>query len=114
MVAEMRPGTVLVDIAIDQGGCFEGSRPTTYDDPTFAVHGSHYYCVANMPGAVPRTSTVALTNATLPYALALADRGWRAATEADAALRAGVNVSEGRLVNAAVAAAHGLEAAPLG
>jgi alanine dehydrogenase len=114
MVAQMRPGTVLVDIAIDQGGCFEGSRPTTYDDPTFAVHGSRYYCVANMPGAVPRTSTVALTNATLPYALSLADRGWRGATEADPALRAGVNVSDGRLVNAAVAAAHGLEAAPLG
>ncbi|HEV7624500.1 MAG TPA: alanine dehydrogenase [Amnibacterium sp.] len=112
MVADMRAGTVLVDIAIDQGGCFEGSRPTTYDDPTFAVHGSRFYCVANMPGAVPQTSTIALTNATLPYVLALADRGWQAATAADAALRAGVNVAAGRLQNAAVAAAHGLAVAP--
>ncbi|WP_375400940.1 alanine dehydrogenase [uncultured Amnibacterium sp.] len=108
MVADMQPGSVLVDIAIDQGGCFEGSRPTTYDDPTFAVHGSRFYCVANMPGAVPRTSTVALTNATLPYAVALADGGWQSATATDPALRAGVNVAQGRLVNAAVARAHGL------
>ena len=114
MVADMRAGSVLVDIAIDQGGCFEGSRPTTYDDPAFAVHRSRLYCVANMPGAVPRTSTVALTNATLPYVLAVADRGWRAAVDADPALLAGVNVSQGRLVNAAVAAAHGLEATSLG
>ncbi|MDH2443559.1 alanine dehydrogenase [Amnibacterium sp. CER49] len=113
MVADMRPGTVLVDIAIDQGGCFEGSHPTTYDDPTFPVHGSRYYCVANMPGAVPATSTVALTNATLPYALALADGGWETAVQRDPALRAGVNVSAGRLTNAAVASAHGLEHTPL-
>jgi len=111
MVSDMQPGSVLVDIAIDQGGCFEGSHPTTYDDPTFAVHGSRYYCVANMPGAVPRTSTVALTNATLPYVLALADRGWEAATSADPALKAGVNVAGGHLHNAAVAAAHGLDVA---
>jgi alanine dehydrogenase len=111
MVADMRAGSVLVDIAIDQGGCFEGSRPTTYDEPTFPVHGSRFYCVANMPGAVPQTSTIALTNATLPYVLALADRGWQAATAADAALKAGVNVAAGRLHNAAVAAAHGLEVA---
>lgn len=109
MVADMPQGSVLVDIAIDQGGCFEGSRPTTYDDPTFAVHGSRFYCVANMPGAVPRTSTVALTNATLPYAVALADHGWEAASASDPALQAGVNVAQGRLANAAVARAHGLE-----
>jgi alanine dehydrogenase len=113
MVADMRPGTVLVDIAIDQGGCFEGSRPTTYDDPTFAVHGSRYYCVANMPGAVPQTSTVALTNATLPYAIALADRGWEAAVARDQALAAGVNVSGGVLHSGPVADAHGLEHTPL-
>jgi len=111
MVADMRAGSVLVDIAIDQGGCFEGSRPTTYDEPTFAVHGSRFYCVANMPGAVPQTSTIALTNATLPYVLALADKGWEAATAADPALRSGVNVAAGRLRNAAVASAHGLEVA---
>ncbi|MCU1474405.1 alanine dehydrogenase [Amnibacterium sp.] len=111
MVADMRAGSVLVDIAIDQGGCFEGSRATTYDEPTFPVHGSRFYCVANMPGAVPQTSTIALTNATLPYVLALADRGWEAATAADPALKAGVNVAAGRLHNAAVAGAHGLEVA---
>jgi alanine dehydrogenase len=111
MVADMRAGSVLVDIAIDQGGCFEGSHPTTYDEPTFPVHGSRYYCVANMPGAVPQTSTIALTKATLPYVLALADRGWAAAGDADPALRAGVNVSGGRLRHAAVAAAHGFEVA---
>jgi alanine dehydrogenase len=110
MVADMRQGSVLVDIAIDQGGCFEGSRPTTHDDPTFAVHDAVYYCVANMPGAVPRTSTIALTNATLPYALAIADQGWAAAMEADAALARGLNVHDGRVTNEAVAAAHGLVA----
>jgi alanine dehydrogenase len=110
MVADMRAGSVLVDIAIDQGGCFEGSRPTTHDDPTFAVHDAVYYCVANMPGAVPRTSTIALTNATLPYALAIADQGWAAAMESDAALARGLNVHDGRVTNEAVAAAHGLVA----
>jgi alanine dehydrogenase len=99
MVAAMRPGSVLVDIAIDQGGCFEGSRPTTHDDPVFRVHDAVYYCVANMPGAVPATSTRALTNATLPYVLALADQGWEAATAADPALQAGVNVAGGDVVN---------------
>jgi alanine dehydrogenase len=108
MVAAMRPGSVLVDIAIDQGGCFEGSRPTTHDDPIFRVHDAVYYCVANMPGAVPRTSTRALTNATLRYALALADRGWRDAVAADAALAAGLNAHDGQLANAGVAAAFGL------
>ncbi|MDN4596685.1 alanine dehydrogenase [Leifsonia virtsii] len=110
MVAAMRPGSVLVDIAIDQGGCFEGSRPTTHDDPTFAVHDAIYYCVANMPGAVPRTSTISLTNATLPYALALADRGWREALNADAALAKGLNALGGVLTNAPVGAALGREA----
>jgi alanine dehydrogenase len=99
MVAAMRPGSVLVDIAIDQGGCFEGSHPTTHDDPVFRVHDAVYYCVANMPGAVPATSTRALTNATLPYVLALADQGWEAATAADPALQAGVNVAGGDVVN---------------
>lgn len=109
MVASMKPGSVLVDIAIDQGGCFEGSRPTTHDEPVYRVHNSTYYCVANMPGAVPQTSTIALTNVTLPYAVAIADRGWEAAVASDAALALGVNVQGGQVVNAAVAAAHGLE-----
>lgn len=108
MVADMKPGSVLVDIAIDQGGCFEGSRPTTHDDPTFRVHDSLYYCVANMPGAVPETSTRALTNATLRYALAIADQGVGSAIGADPALRAGVNVHAGAVTNAGVAAAFGL------
>jgi alanine dehydrogenase len=105
MVAGMRPGSVLVDIAIDQGGCFEGSHPTTHDDPTFTVHGSTYYCVANMPGAVAHTSTVALTNATLPYVLALADRGVDAALAADPALARGLNTRAGLLRNEGVARA---------
>jgi len=94
----MRAGSVLVDIAIDQGGCFEGSRPTTHDAPTFRVHDATYYCVANMPGAVAQTSTVALTNATLPYVLALADRGVDTAIESDAALARGVNTRAGELL----------------
>lgn len=108
MVATMKSGAVLVDIAIDQGGCFEGSRPTTHDAPTFPVHDTLYYCVANMPGAVPETSTRALTNATLPYLNALAAKGWEQATAEDAALRAGVNVQAGAVRNAGVAAALGL------
>ncbi|CAN5564019.1 alanine dehydrogenase [soil metagenome] len=108
MVAAMRPGSVLVDIAIDQGGCFEGSRPTTHDDPTFAVHGSIYYCVANMPGAVPETSTIALTNVTLPYVLALADKGWERAVAEDPALLKGLNAVGGRITNEGVANALGL------
>ncbi|HXH32802.1 MAG TPA: alanine dehydrogenase [Plantibacter sp.] len=108
MVAAMKPGSVLVDIAIDQGGCFEGSHPTTHDAPTFRVHDSLYYCVANMPGAVPETSTRALTNATLPYALALADRGVPAALTADPALALGVNIHAGSVTNAGVAAAFDL------
>ncbi|MGJ9421377.1 alanine dehydrogenase [Aeromicrobium sp. CF3.5] len=108
LVSRMRPGSVLVDIAIDQGGCFESSRPTTHDDPTFAVHDSIFYCVANMPGAVPRTSTFALTNVTLPHVVALADRGWRQATADDPALAAGLSSHEGALLNTAVGEALGL------
>ncbi|NIS33293.1 MAG: alanine dehydrogenase, partial [Actinobacteria bacterium] len=91
LVAAMRSGTVLVDIAIDQGGCFEDSRPTTHADPTYTVHGSLFYCVTNMPGAVPHTSTYALTNVTLPYVVELANRGWREALRADPALARGLN-----------------------
>jgi alanine dehydrogenase len=108
VVAKMKPGSVLVDVAIDQGGCFEGSRPTTHADPTFPVHGSLYYCVANMPGAVPNTSTYALTNVTLPYVVALADLGWRDALRADPALAAGLNTYAGQVVCPPVAAAHNL------
>ncbi len=105
MVAEMREGALLVDIAIDQGGCFEGSHATTHDAPTFPMHGTQFYCVANMPGAVPETSTRALTNATLPYVLRLADQGWEAASEHDRALGRGLNAANGRIVNQAVAEA---------
>ena len=108
LVSRMRPGSVLVDIAIDQGGCFEDSRPTTHAEPTFRVHDSVFYCVANMPGAVPNTSTYALTNVTLPYALSLADHGWREALKADPALALGLNTYDGSLVNEPVAGAHGL------
>ncbi|MEU3273371.1 alanine dehydrogenase [Saccharomonospora sp. NPDC006951] len=108
LVSRMRPGSVLVDISIDQGGCFADSRPTTHDEPTYRVHDSVFYCVANMPGAVPRTSTYALTNVTLPYALRLADRGWRAALRDDPALAKGLNTHEGALTNGAVATAHEL------
>jgi alanine dehydrogenase len=113
LVSRMKPGTVLVDIAIDQGGCFEDSRPTTHADPVFEAHGSLFYCVTNMPGAVPHTSTYALTNVTLPYALAIADRGWRAACRADPALGLGVNTHAGSVVCEPVAAAHGLPVTPL-
>lgn len=99
MVAQMKHGSVLVDIAIDQGGCFENSRPTTHDDPTFPVHNSIYYCVSNMPGAVPETSTAALTNATLPYVVALADKGWHQALSADPALARGLNAHAGAITN---------------
>jgi alanine dehydrogenase len=108
MVKTMKPGAVLVDIAIDQGGCFETSRPTTHAEPVFVLDGIVHYCVTNMPGAVPRTSTFALTNATLPYVKALADHGWREALAADAGLAHGLNVHEGRLTHEAVANALGL------
>ncbi|MGH3616381.1 MAG: alanine dehydrogenase [Pseudonocardia sp.] len=109
LVSRMRPGSVLVDIAIDQGGCFADSHPTTHADPVFGVYDSIFYCVANMPGAVPNTSTRALTNVTLPYVCALADRGLATAAAADPALAAGVNVAAGAVVQPAVAAAHGVE-----
>src|SRR5918994_6177256 len=107
LVSRMKPGSVLVDIAVDQGGCFEDTHPTTHADPTFPVHGSIFYCVANMPGAVPNTSTSALTNATLPYIRQTARRGWQDALRADAALAAGLNTMGGGVVNAGVATAHG-------
>jgi len=110
LVSRMRPGSVLVDIAVDQGGCFESTRPTTHADPTFRVHGSVFYCVANMPGAVPVTSTHALTSATLPYLTALADRGWRDALGADSALALGLTTHAGALYNEAIAQAHGYAA----
>lgn len=113
MVAQMRPGSVLVDIAVDQGGCFEDTHPTTHDDPTFRVHDTVFYCVANMPGAVPNTSTSALTNATLPYIRSIASRGWKDALRTDAALAAGLNVAGGSVVNAGVATAHDLPLVPL-
>ena len=110
MIASMKPGAVLVDISIDQGGCFETSRPTTHADPTFVVDGVIHYCVANMPGAVPRTSTLALTNATLPYVRALADLGWQAALRRDPGLAAGLNVHAGEITHEVVAKALGLKA----
>jgi alanine dehydrogenase len=106
-VAQMKPGSVLVDIAIDQGGCFEDSKPTTHAEPTFEVHNSIFYCVANMPGAVPVASTYALTNATLPYALSIANKGWEKAIADDPALDRGLNVHAGKVRYNAVAVAHG-------
>ena len=114
MVKEMQPGSVLVDISIDQGGCFETSRMTTHSDPTYVVHDVVHYCVGNMPGAVPHTSTYALTNATMPYVIALADHGLEAAVKADPALAKGVNVYKGQVVYEPVAEAHGLESVELG
>jgi alanine dehydrogenase len=103
LVAQMKPGAVLVDISIDQGGCFEDSRETTHDHPTFAVHDTLFYCVANMPSAVPKTSTFALTNATMPYVLKLADHGWRAACQSDPALAKGLSTHDGALLSEQVA-----------
>src|SRR4026207_2390781 len=113
LVSRMQPGSVLVDISIDQGGCFEDSRPTTHDDPTYKVHDSVFYCVANMPGAVPHTSTYALTNVTLPYAVELADRGWRDALRADHALSLGLNTYDGPVTPGPVAEAHGVQSMEL-
>ena len=114
MIAGMKEGAVVVDVAIDQGGCFETSHATTHSDPVYVVDGVTHYCVANMPGGVPITSTKALTNATLPYVEAIADHGLRAAVAADPALAKGVNVLAGKVTYEAVAEAHGLEYTPLG
>ena len=113
LVAEMKPGSVLVDIAVDQGGCFEDTHATTHADPTYAVHNSVFYCVANMPGAVPNTSTYALTNATLPYTVALADKGWEQACRDDPSLALGLNTHQGQVTNAPVGEAHGMDAVSL-
>jgi alanine dehydrogenase len=113
LVSRMKRGSVLVDISIDQGGCFEDSRPTTHADPTFRVHQSVFYCVANMPGAVSHTSTFALTNVTLPYAVSLANHGWRDALAADPALAAGLSTHDGLLTSAPVAEAHDLAHTPI-
>ncbi|GAB6987596.1 alanine dehydrogenase [Nocardioides pyridinolyticus] len=113
LVARMKPGSVLVDIAVDQGGCFEDTRATTHSDPTYEVHGSIFYCVANMPGAVPNTSTYALTNATLPYVVALADKGWQQACREDPSLALGLNTHAGRLTNGPVGEAVGIESVDL-
>ena len=108
MVETMRPGTVMVDVAVDQGGCFETTKATTHDNPVFSVNGVLHYCVANMPGAVPRTSTQALTNATLPYALEIAGKGWKQACKENEALKMGLNVIDGKVVYEGVAEAFGL------
>jgi len=113
LVSRMKPGSVLLDVSIDQGGCFENSHPTTHADPTYRVHRSLFYCVANMPGAVPASSTRALTNVTLPYVVALADAGWRDAMRSDAALAGGLNVHAGAVISEPVARAHGLPHEPL-
>jgi alanine dehydrogenase len=113
LVAAMKPGSVLVDIAVDQGGCFEDTHPTTHADPTYTVHNSTFYCVANMPGAVPNTSTYALTNATLPYAVALADKGWANACADNDALALGLNTHAGMLTNDPVGDAVGITAIDL-
>lgn len=113
LVKKMKPGAVLVDIAIDQGGCFEDSKATTHAEPTFKVHDTVFYCVANMPGAVPHTSTYALTNATLPYVKAIANQGWKQALAADPALALGLNTFDGALVNEPVAGAHSMKATEL-
>ena len=112
MVKRMRPGSVLVDIAIDQGGCFETSHATTHAEPTYVVDGVIHYCVANMPGGVARTSTFALNNATLPFAIALANKGWRQACHDDPHLRHGLNIHDGQVVYKAVAQALGLKYTP--
>ena len=113
LVARMKPGAVVVDVAVDQGGCFETTKPTTHSDPVYVVNGVLHYCVANMPGIVPRTSTIALTNATLPYLLRLATQGIASAVQADAGLAKGVNLSGGKITCRGVADAHGLRFDPL-
>ena len=112
MIRRMQPGAVVVDVAIDQGGCFETSHATTHAEPTYVVDGVVHYCVANMPGGVPRTSTFALNNATLPFTLALADKGWRRALREDAHLRNGLNVAMGKVTCQPVAEALGYDYVP--
>jgi alanine dehydrogenase len=113
MISTMKKGAVMVDVAIDQGGCFETSHPTTHQEPVFVVDGVIQYCVANMPGAVARTSTIALTNATLPYALTIANNGWKKALKNDPALFKGLNVCDGKIVYAPVAEAFNMEYSPV-
>jgi alanine dehydrogenase len=113
MLKEMKPGTVLVDVAVDQGGCIETCKPTTHENPTFVIDEIVHYCVANMPGAVPYTSTLALTNATLPYAIQLADKGWKKAAQQNADLVPGLNVINGDIVYEAVAQAFGMPYTPV-
>jgi alanine dehydrogenase len=113
VVKEMQPGAVLVDISVDQGGCFETTKMTTHSDPTYVVHDVVHYCVGNMPGAVPHTSTYGLTNATMPYVVALAEQGLEGAVRQDPALALGVNVYQGSVTYAPVAEAHGLESVSL-
>jgi alanine dehydrogenase len=113
MLKEMKPGAVLVDVAVDQGGCIETCQPTTHEAPTFVIDGVVHYCVANMPGAVPFTSTLALTNATLPYAIQLADKGWKKAAQGNPELKAGLNIIKGDVVYQAVAATFNLPWVPV-
>jgi alanine dehydrogenase len=112
LVSRMRPGSVIVDVAIDQGGCFETSRPTTHAEPVYVVDGVIHYCVANMPGGVPRTSTMALNHATLPFVLAIANQGWKAALSRDAHLKNGLNIAFGKVTCKPVAEALGYKYAP--
>jgi alanine dehydrogenase len=113
MLNTMKPGSVIVDVAIDQGGCFETSKPTTHSDPIYTIEGVVHYCVANMPGAVARTSTIALTNATLPYAVKIANNGWLDAMKKDPEIRAGANVIHGKVTCPAVAEAFGMKYTPM-
>ena len=113
MLKTMKPGAVMVDVAIDQGGCFETSRPTTHTEPIYDVDGIVHYCVANMPGAVPLTSTIALTNATLPYALKIANQGWQQVAREDTGIKAGVNIVNGKITYQGVADAFGMEYVPV-
>jgi len=109
MLKTMKKGAVLVDVAIDQGGCFETSRPTTHQEPTYEVDGIVHYCVGNMPGAVPLTSTMALTNATLPYAATIAGKGWKEAASSNPGIKAGINIADGLVTYCGVAEAFGLK-----
>jgi alanine dehydrogenase len=113
MLKTMKNGAVLVDVAIDQGGCFETSRPTTHSDPIYTIDGVVHYCVANMPGAVPKTSTIALTNATLPYALEIANKGWKTAVKENSEIKPGVNIVNGQVTYRAIADTFNLTYSPL-